>query len=241
MLKFFRRIRKRLLDSGKIRRYWLYAVGEVLLIVIGVLIALYLANWNDKRKANAFVKKSLLEIQGDLNVFKPRYEYRSKILEERTASVSRLDSLLQEERPAYTPELDTLFGAVWRVEFVRYERPAYDELKAAGLELIHDEAMRRQLKVIFEDSYETARLLEQTENDLNTNVIRPFYMSNFHSFQFGVVSKPIDYPALWEDKEYHNVVRYRLLTLGNAERIYKKMMERIAKLEEMIADYPGVN
>jgi hypothetical protein len=59
MLKFFRRIRKSFLESGNLRRYWLYAAGEVLLVIIGVLIALYLANWNDQRKEKAMANNNL--------------------------------------------------------------------------------------------------------------------------------------------------------------------------------------
>ncbi len=239
MLKFFRRIRKRLLDSGKIRKYWLYAFGEVLLIVIGVLIALYLTNWNDKRKENAFVEKTLIEIQSELNDLSPRFKYWSKRLEKRTARVSRLDSLLKEEMPPYTPALDTLFGAVWGIEYGYFERAAYDELKAAGLELIDDDALRKELKVLFEGIFMGAKAVEQMEYDLNFNFITPFYMANFHSFQFRVVSKPIDYPALWEGKEYQNVVHYRLLTFGNAAGNYKATLASIAKLQEMIDAYLG--
>jgi hypothetical protein len=46
MLKFFRRIRKALLDSGSVHKYLLYAIGEIALVVIGILIALQVNNWN---------------------------------------------------------------------------------------------------------------------------------------------------------------------------------------------------
>ena len=46
MLKFFRRIRQKLLSQGKLKSYFVYAVGEILLIVIGILIALQFNNWN---------------------------------------------------------------------------------------------------------------------------------------------------------------------------------------------------
>ena len=47
MIKFFRNIRKTLLVQGKIANYIKYAVGEILLVVIGILLALYLNNLND--------------------------------------------------------------------------------------------------------------------------------------------------------------------------------------------------
>ncbi len=50
MLKFFRRIRHKLLVENKFSRYLLYAVGEIMLVVIGILIALQINNWNENQK-----------------------------------------------------------------------------------------------------------------------------------------------------------------------------------------------
>ena len=49
MLRFFRRIRQKLIDSGSVTKYLLYAIGEILLVVIGILIALQVNNWNEER------------------------------------------------------------------------------------------------------------------------------------------------------------------------------------------------
>jgi len=50
MLKFFRKIRKDLLSDGKTGKYLKYAIGEIVLVVIGILIALQINNWNENRK-----------------------------------------------------------------------------------------------------------------------------------------------------------------------------------------------
>ncbi len=60
MLKFFRNIRQNLLKEGKTKKYILYAIGEIFLVVIGILIALSLNNWNESRK-NEIVKERLIE------------------------------------------------------------------------------------------------------------------------------------------------------------------------------------
>jgi hypothetical protein len=52
MLHFFRQIRQRLLTDNKFSKYLLYAVGEILLVVIGILVALQIDNWNEERKLN---------------------------------------------------------------------------------------------------------------------------------------------------------------------------------------------
>tara|TARA_Y100000385_G_C13099534_1_gene643585 strand:- start:2936 stop:3121 length:186 start_codon:yes stop_codon:yes gene_type:complete len=50
MLTLLRKIRKSLIDSGSSRKYLLYAIGEIALVVIGILIALQINNWNESRK-----------------------------------------------------------------------------------------------------------------------------------------------------------------------------------------------
>ena len=50
MIKFFRNIRKDLMEKNKTRRYFKYAIGEIILVVIGILIALQINNWNENRK-----------------------------------------------------------------------------------------------------------------------------------------------------------------------------------------------
>ena len=52
MIKFFRRIRQRLLSENKFSKYLLYAIGEIVLVVIGILIALQINNWNEDKKNN---------------------------------------------------------------------------------------------------------------------------------------------------------------------------------------------
>ncbi|MCJ7467209.1 MAG: DUF6090 family protein [Maribacter sp.] len=51
MIKFFRKIRQRLLTENKFSKYLIYAIGEIILVVVGILIALSVNNWNEKRKS----------------------------------------------------------------------------------------------------------------------------------------------------------------------------------------------
>ena len=52
MIKFFRKIRQKLLVENRFNKYLLYAIGEIVLVVIGILIALQINNWNQQRLEN---------------------------------------------------------------------------------------------------------------------------------------------------------------------------------------------
>lgn len=66
MLSFLRKIRRSLIDSGSARKYLLYAVGEIILVVIGILIALQINNWNEARKDAEAVKQYMSNLLIDL-------------------------------------------------------------------------------------------------------------------------------------------------------------------------------
>lgn len=68
MLKFFRPIRKKLLQENRITKYLVYAFGEIILVVIGILIALNINNKNQERKNNTKLNAIYLETQKDLAV-----------------------------------------------------------------------------------------------------------------------------------------------------------------------------
>ena len=67
MIKLFRKIRQRLISDNKFSKYLIYAIGEILLVVIGILIALQVNNWNEARKLDKKITEALKEIHRDLS------------------------------------------------------------------------------------------------------------------------------------------------------------------------------
>jgi len=66
MIKFFRKLRQQLLTENKISKYLLYAIGEIILVVIGILIALGVNNWNQETKDRRLGMDYLSRIHSDL-------------------------------------------------------------------------------------------------------------------------------------------------------------------------------
>ncbi|WP_243471151.1 DUF6090 family protein [Winogradskyella sp. MH6] len=67
MIKFFRHIRKNLINEGKTSKYLKYALGEIILVVIGILIALQINNWNEDHKGKKIAQLSMQALQFDLS------------------------------------------------------------------------------------------------------------------------------------------------------------------------------
>ncbi|TBW28306.1 DUF6090 family protein [Gramella sp. KN1008] len=66
MIKFFRNIRRKLHRENRFTRYLIYAIGEIILVVIGILIALQINNWNETQKEIQASREFILEIREDL-------------------------------------------------------------------------------------------------------------------------------------------------------------------------------
>ena len=80
MIKFFRRIRRTLLSENKFSKYLLYALGEIILVVIGILLALQINNWNEQRKETEIIEKYVQRLIEDLN--KDLDYYKRRIAED---------------------------------------------------------------------------------------------------------------------------------------------------------------
>ena len=105
MIHFFRKIRHQLFTNNKFSKYLLYAIGEIILVVIGILIALQINNWNNQKLLNRAEVKSyqnirrqviedkaeLTEVKGFNNYFKRSYERANKIIE--VQDYNKVDSL----------------------------------------------------------------------------------------------------------------------------------------------------
>jgi len=82
MLKFFRKIRQNLLSENKFSKYLIYAIGEIILVVIGILIALQINNWNENRKARLTEVTKLNKLLEDLKLDSIAFDSNLKVLSE---------------------------------------------------------------------------------------------------------------------------------------------------------------
>lgn len=75
MFKFFRKIRYELMETGKTGKYLKYAIGEIVLVVIGILIALQINNWNEQRKIRIAEQEILQNLKNELLINKENLEF----------------------------------------------------------------------------------------------------------------------------------------------------------------------
>ena len=147
MLTFFRRIRKGLLESSQTRKYLLYAIGEIALVVIGILIALQINNWNEYNNQRIEEQRILVDLKNEVSLaidskIQLRERYKSKV----DTLAFALDKLFSTEVKALSdPEcfniaMTHIFN--WEPSSVS----TIDELVASGkINLIRSEELRRKI------------------------------------------------------------------------------------------------
>lgn len=126
MIKFFRRIRQRMLTENKFSKYLLYAIGEIVLVVIGILIALHVNNKNEEKKRNNVFKSQIEEIYNSINFDVERFKDFTNNKNERITALDlilNLDSLnlvLNKEQ-----QIIALYNATFNYEINNSETPYF--------------------------------------------------------------------------------------------------------------------
>lgn len=156
MIKFFRQLRKSLFKEGKTTqsafssgRYLKYAIGEIVLVVIGILIALQINNWNETRKAKIRSIEYHERIAEDLERISKTSENLNTTATKVLNSIAYTLTLLEESKDLTSEDKEIVdYVLVWmsRFNFQFSELSTYEEMKSSGdLGLIYDKNIRRDL------------------------------------------------------------------------------------------------
>jgi len=148
MIKFFRNIRQSLIMENKTSKYLKYAIGEIVLVVIGILIALQINNWNQDRIDRKYEMKLLKEIKNDLDI-------TIADLENTIINVKqRFDSTIVflEYVDAQIPFEDKMSLAYEYMNGPRWFYPrtiTYENLKSSGITKITNDSIKIKLAEVF--------------------------------------------------------------------------------------------
>ena len=160
MLRFFRQIRQRLLTDNKFSKYLLYAIGEILLVVIGILIALQVDNWNQERQGRNEELLFLSRLREDLIVdneyFRRRIDDANRFIELGKKFGNKLF-----EKQQSLKEADSLWGLFREFdssEMLTIQNSTYSEMLYAGrLELISNPELKSLLLEYYRESEKAAK------------------------------------------------------------------------------------
>ena len=152
MIKFFRKIRQKLLSENKFSKYLLYALGEIALVVIGILIALSINNWNEEKKRNEKERNILAEIKRDID------ETNSEVVNDMIGHLKmlidaqRFKGILKEKKTDFKI-VGQYYRQLSRDLQVYPKTNAFETLKSQGLEIISTDSLRTSISNLYQLDY----------------------------------------------------------------------------------------
>ena len=247
MIKFFRKIRYDLMEKNKTGKYFKYAIGEIVLVVIGILIALQINNWNEN---NITTKKTLTylgtlntEIESNIDALTTYIETAHNDIKGSANTLSELhsknavhynDSLLRNvmsTRPIYKPTLQ--------------ESTFTDLINSGNLEYLKDQNLKNRILSIeanMDIIYENYNLANNVWNEYQL----PYDMKyanpsgNWDSIS-SIKLKKLPYKrtlsAFVNNNEYANILVLRMRMMGNLERTLIEGQKRSVDLSNDIKSY----
>ena len=150
MIPFFRKIRKKMADDNRPLKYMRYAIGEIILVVIGILIALQINNWNQNRLDRNFEVTMLKEIrsslESDLKSFKS-FESRQ---ETKRQGIQKLLAMISSNQTYPDTTLLNAYNEMRFGNLFTYNKGGYEGVKSVGLNKITNDSVRKELILLYE-------------------------------------------------------------------------------------------
>ena len=243
MLRFFRQIRQRYLAENRFSKYLLYAVGEIVLVVIGILIALQINTWNEERKFRqqqyGLLRDLAADLKANLQELEEGRETNRLFLDEYRS----LSKAIREDQPP-SPVIDSLCKhlANWHSPF--FTRTAYESLKNKGLEIVENESLKKQIVALFEKEFVyLSEDYDRTEwefaSNIKTELLNQYlefeqedYRSEADLIKYDV--RPVDFEGMKADKRFVNMLSELIVYRSRGVYQYTQTIRLIENIQTVI-------
>ncbi len=234
MIKFFRKIRHKLLTENKFSKYVLYAIGEILLVVIGILIALQINNRNEWRKDRVKEKIILKDLANNIKINTKTFQDDIELLKEWNHA-SEIVIRALENKLEYSDSLKHYFHSA-RVtkQNLFLSKVGYQAYKDEGLGIITNKALSSEIIKLYEttmpSTLSTNNLVNELYPEWDNHIVQ-----NFEYIE-GEGLTPNNYEALFTDNFYISWIK-----AYNQGRVYlmetdKKLIKECERVLKLIQD-----
>ena len=251
MIKFFRKIRQSLLSQGRFSNYLLYAIGEILLVMIGILLALQVNNWNNGRLDAAKEQLILQNLQTDIKNNINNLEEVSNSFGEAYRASAKLLEIIKNEGDINPSEIETLMDDIInKTKSLDLITGANDEIFNTGsLHLINDPVLRKEISnwsyyftdteddiVIYRDYLFDFFIPSLSDKVILRNMsVPPFFEEDLDLQPISKSNFKLDYEktirtAEFENQLYNNTLNYMYVI--NSYKVFGNYLEETLALIE---------
>lgn len=251
MIKFFRKIRKNLLTEGKTSKYFKYAIGEIILVVIGILIALQINTWNEIRKDKTAETGILTKLLEDLQSAE---RFSNEYIESEQNYLNIIELVLNKDTLGVVLEDEIKTSEYFNKAFWDFEIKVpvintYSDLKNAGkIAIISNNEIRDRLSVLDANTINLDRLILDRMNvhqmrideicveDINFLQLLKFRLPNYNISP----GPKNDYMDIMSRPKVRNLMGIKSIltyeTLGYRKNVHKEMETIIQLIRSELGD-----
>ena len=232
MLRFFSKIRYKLAAKNSVAKYMRYAIGEIILVVIGILIALSINNWNGQKKQQKIEQEYLLSLQSEFNTNLDKINFSIAENETIINGINGLLNLFDNEvlDTVSNKYLNETFRSVFgsQMQFKPSTGVLNDIISSGNLNLIANQKLRQRL-ASFESSLEFLKLQENNTLTIKKNMKSIIYKEGsvrklageLLNLQPNSISENINNKLLFNSVELENyLIDYALLHKSAADTFF---------------------
>lgn len=240
MLRFFRKIRQKLLSQTRMTKtsspagkYLIYAFGETLLLVVGILFALQVNNWNEWKKERYKEQEILLDLKENLDINIKTITIDIENLQNLDRSSEIVLAYINNKRP-YTDSLALHFqlARIPKQELF-LSQIGYEEYKDLGLQILTNKTLKKRILTLFETTYplffSDYEMVNGFNPDFDNHIVQNFIYS-------GDQLVPIDYPKILIDHYYLSWIRAykegRYFLIQSEQTLMEEIQEVLDLLKE---------
>lgn len=206
MIKLFHQLRHQSVKNGSFKSYLPYIIGEIVLVVAGILIALSINNWNEEKKERTLEVKLLQELKEDIEQNRSDFQFNIELREQSIRSINMIIAAIQ-QKSAYHDSLDYHFGNMANTSIMSLNTASFEAIKSAGLTCISNDALRKSITNFYEVS---TSYLNKIEREYEAQQLTPrwtdYLLGHFHNTDMGESSTPNDYPGIIKDPMFRELL-----------------------------------
>ena len=233
MIQFFKKNRHTLIKNNNPKKYFAYADGEILIIIIGILIAVGINNWNENRKLKIKELKILSELRSDLIQNMNDVEENIHFLTQSIQSNEIIKYHIENQLPN-NDSLNYHFSLLNAYVAFIMNQTTYDNLKQIGIDMISNDSLRLSISDLYGHRYASYRKFEdQYLLEHYTNYIKPIIISEFSTLERNIFV-PINYHQLINHPQLKQVINYSITLYTIYIGIQSDLQNRIQVLIDEI-------
>ncbi|WP_242157299.1 DUF6090 family protein [Aestuariivivens sediminis] len=140
------------MSQNRFSNYLLYAIGEIILVVVGILIALSINNWNEDKKERQKEIKSLVELKDNL---KSNIDEFNKFMSNQNRYIENISQIVKykESNLNYHDSISKYFSGIGFLEQINITISSYETMKTYGLDLISSDSLRLEIIELYDVHY----------------------------------------------------------------------------------------